>query len=40
MCALFEEHEEKWFVDALMSAIDFTSWFTMMVGAAAAGGRK
>ena len=40
MCAIFEEHEEKWFVDALMSAIDFKEWFKMMVGAAGSAGRK
>eukprot|EP00520_Triparma_pacifica_P019363 CAMPEP_0118659190 /NCGR_PEP_ID=MMETSP0785-20121206/14976_1 /TAXON_ID=91992 /ORGANISM="Bolidomonas pacifica, Strain CCMP 1866" /LENGTH=141 /DNA_ID=CAMNT_0006552271 /DNA_START=197 /DNA_END=618 /DNA_ORIENTATION=- len=26
-CALFEEHEEKWFVEVLMSATDYNEWF-------------
>ena len=46
-CALFEEHEEKWFVEVLMAATDYNEWFRMMVERAAAyddagrgGGRK
>ncbi len=33
--ALFDEHEEKWFVEALLSAMDYASWFEMMVNKAA-----
>ena len=35
-CALFEEHEEKWFVEVLMAATDYNDWFRMMVERAAA----
>jgi hypothetical protein len=38
-CALFEEHEEKWFVEALLSATDYFDWFRMMIKAAE-GSRK
>ena len=34
MCAIFEEHEEKWFVEAMVSATDYNEWFSMMVDAA------
>lgn len=44
---MFEEHEEKWFVEVLMAATDYNEWFRMMVERAAAyddagrgGGRK
>jgi hypothetical protein len=36
LCALFEEHAEKPYVEALMCAIDYKDWFKMMVEAAAA----
>ncbi|GMI04685.1 hypothetical protein TrVE_jg1424 [Triparma verrucosa] len=40
-CALFEEHEDKWFVEAVIQAVDYQGWFAMMVETAgAAGGRK
>lgn len=42
-CALFEEHEDKWFVEAVVKAVDYRGWFEMMVDVAAdaeGGGRK
>lgn len=33
-CALFEEHEDKWFVTTLLSATDYNEWFKMMVSRA------
>ena len=37
-CALFEEHEDKWFVEAVIQAVDYQGWFAMMVETA--GGMK
>ena len=37
-CALFEEHEDKWFVEAVIQAVDYQGWFAMMVETA--GGKK
>jgi len=33
-CALFEEHEEKWFVEVLVAAGDYDNWFELMCRAA------
>eukprot|EP00518_Triparma_eleuthera_P005930 CAMPEP_0182467226 /NCGR_PEP_ID=MMETSP1319-20130603/13481_1 /TAXON_ID=172717 /ORGANISM="Bolidomonas pacifica, Strain RCC208" /LENGTH=153 /DNA_ID=CAMNT_0024667289 /DNA_START=262 /DNA_END=719 /DNA_ORIENTATION=+ len=36
--ALFDDREEKWFVDAMMEALDYSSWFERMVEEARRGG--
>jgi hypothetical protein len=33
-CALFAENENKWFVELLLSALDYQKWFEMMVSVA------
>ena len=30
-CALFEEHEHHWFVDALLACLDYSHFFSLMV---------
>ena len=37
-CSIFEEHGERWFVEALVAATDYVEWFRMMVKAAEEGG--
>jgi len=39
-CALFEEHEEKWFVEALVSSMEYRKFFEKMVERAESSTRK
>jgi hypothetical protein len=38
--ALFDEHENKWFVEQMLGSISYNHFFKMMVGAARRSGTK